>query len=387
MPRLAFCLLSILFLSFRSIYAQEHHLQVDSRVHEYGKLENIYQLQSKFTLKNQGNTTISLLRSKSKEGLQVWASKKIIEPGDTALVLVQFIPKKKGKFKYAIDLITSESEIPITLKINGTIKSISSEDKTACYYFQNTKNRRKKTENTFTVRKVRQTDYTSFEMRVDEKSNSSIPDTIAIFHSSNIDTSILKTNNSNDLPEMEYMPNNIIFLIDVSGSMADSTKLKWLKLSVTKLIEHLRPTDKISIITYSDTVKCLANALSSFEKHTLLSTLNNLKAKGNTKGNKAIHFALDFTIQNYIEQGNNQIILASDGVFRFSEYDYKIWNERIKNRKIQLSTLAFGNDLKALINLEEISRKGNGNFIRIKSRNEALSAVIEEIKTQSRIKK
>ena len=162
--------------------------------------------------------------------------------------------------------------------------------------------------------------------------------------------------------------------------MIDSNKLQWLKLSVNNLIKNVRDIEKISIVTYRDSVRCLAENKNNADTAELYQLIRELKAKGITRGNKAIHFALDLAIRNYLPNGNNQIILATDGKFPFTEKDYEIWKLKTSDKKIVLSVLAFGNDKKAIVNLKEISKKGKGNFIQIETLDLAKSAIFEEVK-------
>ena len=105
-----------------------------------------------------------------------------------------------------------------------------------------------------------------------------------------------------------------------------------------------------------------------------------------SKGNKAILFSLDVALKNYISNGNNQIILATDGKFRFYPDDQKLYLSKQGNKYVKLSTMAFGNDKDALKNLKEISEIGKGNFIHIKNRSKAKEQLLEEIKQNSLIR-
>ncbi|MBK6985902.1 MAG: VWA domain-containing protein [Bacteroidetes bacterium] len=112
-------------------------------------------------------------------------------------------------------------------------------------------------------------------------------------------------------------------MVDVSSSMRDTNKLKVMQFALHHLIENLRTIDKITFITYADTVKIIREGLTGNQKEELNEVVNRLKAKGMTKGNKAILFSLEVAIKNYISNGNNQIILATDGKFRFYPDDQK----------------------------------------------------------------
>jgi Mg-chelatase subunit ChlD len=375
-------LISLLISFFLTeIFAQSKHLIPEESEHRYGKLFNVYQLQSEFILRNSGSGIAYLLRAEADRDLKVWTSKKSIEPGDTALVVVHFKPKKKGRFKHKVKLISGESVEPIVLKISGNIRKLKPDDKTACFYFKNRRPARRKQDDPIVI-SIPPRNYENIEEAVIFQSDSAPSD---------ISVKTKKTDTAKKiitlLPPEEFKPNNIIFLIDVSGSMADSTKLRWLKLSIKKLIENIRPQDKVSLVCYSDSVRSIAEGLSYGNKNKLIQLTDSIKAKGNTKGNKAIHFALNMAIRNYLPEGNNQIILASDGVFAFNNADYKKWTDLVGDKNILLSAIAFGKDAKAIKNLTEISQRGNGSFIHIRSRTQASKAILEEIEFRSKIQK
>ena len=188
------------------------------------------------------------------------------------------------------------------------------------------------------------------------------------------------------MDETLYKPNNIIFLVDVSSSMKDTSKLKVMQFALHHLIDALRPADKITFITYADSVRVLKNGVNGNAKQELSEVVDLLKAKGLTKGNKAILFSLDVALQNYIPDGNNQIILATDGKFRFYPDDQKMYKIKQGDKLIKLSTIAFGNDKDAMKNLKEIAEIGNGHFIHIKNKAKAKEQLLEEIKENSLIR-
>ena len=292
---------------------------------------------------------------------------------------------KKGRFNFKIKLFTGESDKAKILRMKGYISSIKAEDKTACFYFNERKKRKRSNyKHEIIIVSHNQNKISAIDTSIFENIKIYETDTLKLLVP---DTSTeQKTTKSFHtlLPIEKYKPNNIIFLIDVSGSMADTTKLRWLKISINNLLNNLRPTDKISLLCYRDSVNCIADGLSYEKKYELINIVDALKARGNTKGNKAIKTAIDLCIKNYISDGNNQIILASDGVFPFNNKDYSDWTQKTANYKINLSTLAFGKDLRAMENLKSISKKGEGSFIQVTSRKFAEKAVFNEIEMRSR---
>lgn len=270
---------------------------------------------------------------------------------------------------------------PYKMTLSGNIKSIKTDDKTACFYFKKPNNAGVKTTEPIVVTEPTKPRDTSNKMP-DNTSNTVIDNPVIPVKS----TTPTKTKHSNELDEDLYKPNNIIFLVDVSSSMKDTSKLKVMQYALHHLIEVLRPSDKVTFITYADSVKILREGLSGKDKQELNEVVDRLKAKGLTKGNKAILFSLDVALKNYISNGNNQIILATDGKFRFYPDDQKLYITKQGDKQVKLSTMAFGNDKDAMKNLKDIAEIGKGNFIHIKSRSKAHEQLLEEIKQNSLIR-
>ena len=358
---------------------------IDEQHQDIGNQENIYKVKADYIIQNNQSKNLYLLRADAKKGLTIKASKKTIKPGDTTLIVVEFIPSQTGKFSETIDLITSADGVPFKMSLIGNIKSIKTDDKTACYYFKKSNNTSVKNTEPIVVNeptKPRDTSNKIPDNSTSETAVSTSSTTVSIPQNN----SVTKPVEVAELDEKLYKPNNIIFLVDVSSSMKDTNKLKVMQFALHHLIDALRPQDKITFITYADSVKIIKEGLTGKDKETLTKVVNSLKAKGLTKGNKAILFSLDVALKNYIENGNNQIILATDGKFRFYPDDQKKYLLAQGNKTIKLSTMAFGKDKAAMKNLKEIAEIGKGNFIHIKNRNKAKEQLMEEIKENSLIR-
>ncbi len=379
----------VLFLLFIGGYisSQNNLIGVDERNKDIGTQGNIYKVKADYIIQNNQSKNLYLLRGDAQKGITIKASKKTILPNDTALIVVEFIPKSIGKFNEEINLITSADGLPFQLSISGVIKSIKTDDKTACFYFKKPNNAGVKTIPPMVV-----STKTTARDNSNKMPNSVISTGRPVVTSTTQDVVETKKpefkNDKKDdvvLNENLYKHNNIIFLIDVSSSMKDSMKLPVLKHSMQYLINALRPTDIVTLITYADSVRTLLEALSGANKNELMQSVEKLKANGLTKGNKAILFSLDKAIQHYITEGNNQIILCTDGKFRFYSEDQQQYVQKQEDKKILLTTIGFGNDKNAMVNLKEIAKIGKGNFIHIKSRSKAGEQLLEEIKKNSLI--
>jgi Mg-chelatase subunit ChlD len=192
------------------------------------------------------------------------------------------------------------------------------------------------------------------------------------------DTGVLSTE--------KFVPNNIVFLIDISGSMKEPEKLPLLKKSIATLLKPIRETDKITIITYAEEVKTIVPTSNGSQKTSILQQLDSLKAAGVTAGSAGIKKAYELAESAFVTDGNNQVILATDGVFRVSAKDKKMIEKfaASTDKKIILSVTGFGNQEDALNMLKGLSTLGNGSFIHIRNERESVNALLEEIKGRSK---
>ena len=380
--------LSVFFIFFAGrFFSQNNLIGVDEKNKDIGTQENIYKVKADYIIQNNQAKNLYLLRADAEKGITIKASKKTLKPNDTALIVVEFIPKNTGRFNEAINLVTSADGLPYQVSLSGVIKSIKTDDKTACFYFGKPNNAGVKTipPLVVTTNTVSRDNTNKMPDNAVTTSRPVItPTGTPINEPKKTEPEIVKKDNA-QLDEGLYKPNNIVFLVDVSSSMKDSTKLPVLQYCMQYLIEALRPTDIVTLISYADSVRTLKEGVSGGNKTELIESIQKLKAKGLTKGNKAILFSLDKALQHYIVQGNNQIILCTDGKFRFYSEDQQKFINNQGDKKILLSTIAFGNDKDAMTNLKDIAKIGKGNFIHIKSKHKAKEQLLEEIKENSLI--
>ncbi|PCJ66519.1 MAG: hypothetical protein COA58_07000 [Bacteroidetes bacterium] len=189
------------------------------------------------------------------------------------------------------------------------------------------------------------------------------------------------------LNSSKYTFNHLVFLIDVSTSMRNPENLPLLKKSMLEMIEVLRPEDQVSIITYSSKVIVLLSNVSGAEKDVLNLTIEKLVARGQSYGKEGIDLAYDLAKDHFIADGNNEIILASDGIFNSKNFsEKKLFRQaRIQRNlyNVRISTIGFGKASKALIFLETLASKGDGSFIKISTEKEAETILIENIMQHS----
>lgn len=175
--------------------------------------------------------------------------------------------------------------------------------------------------------------------------------------------------------------NNLVFLIDVSGSMEDANKLPLLKRAFKLLVNQLREDDKISLVVYAGNAGVILNGAYGDEKEKILNALNNLNAGGSTAGGEGIELAYKIAKENFIKKGNNRIIIATDGDFNVgisSQSELEKLIETKRDEGIYLSVFGFGEgNIKDNI-METLADKGNGNYYYIDNFMEARKVLVSQ---------
>ena len=177
-------------------------------------------------------------------------------------------------------------------------------------------------------------------------------------------------------------PSNIVFLIDVSGSMDEENKLPLLKSSFKMLLGQLRPDDKIAIVTYANGTKVALPSTSVKDKEKIIKVLDNLYASGGTSGGRGIQLAYEQAQKSFIKNGNNRIILATDGDFNIginNTTDLEKFIEKQRESRIYMSVLGFGIGNYRDDMAETIADKGNGNYAYIDNITEAKKVLVNEL--------
>ncbi len=176
-------------------------------------------------------------------------------------------------------------------------------------------------------------------------------------------------------------PNNLVFLIDASGSMEDPDKLPLLKRAFKLLLPQLRKVDKVSIVTYAGSAGLVLNSASGNEKSEILEAFENLQAGGSTSGGEGINLAYKVAQENYIKEGNNRVILATDGDFNVgvsSETELEKLIEEKRGEGVYLSVLGFGQGNIKDNKMELLADKGNGNYNYIDNFLEARKVLVKQ---------
>lgn len=182
--------------------------------------------------------------------------------------------------------------------------------------------------------------------------------------------------NMEDLP-----PSNIVFLLDVSGSMSSPNKLPLLKKSFELLLKQLDEEDRVAIVVYAGSSGLVLPSTSGDQKEKILQALNNLQAGGSTAGAAGLKLAYKVATENYIKKGNNRIILATDGDFNVgvsSDAEMERLIEKEREKGVFISVLGFGMGNYQDSKMETIADKGNGNYAYIDNILEAKKVLVNE---------
>ncbi len=183
------------------------------------------------------------------------------------------------------------------------------------------------------------------------------------------------------IPMSQLPPSNLVFLLDVSGSMNSEDKLPLLKKSIGLLTNQLRPTDKVAIVVYAGNAGLVLPSTSGNDKATILQALDQLSAGGSTAGGAGIQLAYKIALENFIPNGNNRVILATDGDFNVgvsSDGELVRIIEGKRATGIFLTVLGFGTGNLKDSRMEKLADKGNGNYAYIDNIMEANKVLVKE---------
>lgn len=181
----------------------------------------------------------------------------------------------------------------------------------------------------------------------------------------------------------EQLPSsNLVFLLDVSGSMDEHNKLPLLKSSLKMLLENLNKRDRVAVVVYAGAAGLVLPSTSCDEKDKIMDAINDLEAGGSTAGGEGIRLAYKVAKDNFIQNGNNRVILATDGDFNIGESSDGAMVRLIEDKRkdgIFLSVLGFGMGNYKDSKMEKISNAGNGNYAYIDNLFEAKKVLVSEI--------
>ena len=180
-----------------------------------------------------------------------------------------------------------------------------------------------------------------------------------------------------DLP-----PGNLVFLLDVSGSMMSPDKLPLVKNALHLLVDQLRPQDRVAIVAYAGSAGLVLPSTAGSETGSIHEAIEQLEAGGSTAGGEGIVLAYKVAQENFLEGGNNRVILATDGDFNVgvsSDGELERLIEEKRRSRISLSVLGFGTGNIKDSKMELLADKGNGNYAYIDTIHEARKVFVREL--------
>jgi Ca-activated chloride channel family protein len=192
-----------------------------------------------------------------------------------------------------------------------------------------------------------------------------------------------------DLPfsDAHFVPNNLVFLLDISSSMIGKDKLDYMKTITKQLLEVYRSQDKISILVYADDVDVLLEHDQISDPDSIIHIIQKLRANGSTQGGNAIRKAYELARKYKIDEGNNQVIIFTDGGFNGLGNSInslkKFVDEQNQEEQIQFSAFTFGRNKMGKRVIHELTEAGNGSYLFVDEISVQESILLEFIKLES----
>jgi Ca-activated chloride channel family protein len=185
-----------------------------------------------------------------------------------------------------------------------------------------------------------------------------------------------------DVPRAQLPAANLVFLVDVSGSMQSPDKLELLKSALRLLVRELKAADRVSMVVYAGASGVVLEPTPGDQAATIGAALDGLTAGGSTNGGAGIRMAYALAQQAFIKDGINRVILATDGDFNVGTVDFELLKQLVEDRRahgIGLTTLGFGTGNYNDHLMEQLADAGNGNYAYIDTLSEARKALVDEM--------
>jgi Ca-activated chloride channel family protein len=183
--------------------------------------------------------------------------------------------------------------------------------------------------------------------------------------------------------DVERLPaNNLVFLLDVSGSMQSEDKLPLVKRSLRLLVDQLRPQDRVALVVYAGSAGVVLPPTPGTEKARIAEAIERLEAGGSTAGGEGLRLAYRVAREHYARGGNNRVILATDGDFNVgvsSDAELERMVEQERASGVALTVLGFGTGNYQDAKMKKLAKRGDGNFAYIDRLDEARKALVEEL--------
>jgi Ca-activated chloride channel family protein len=183
------------------------------------------------------------------------------------------------------------------------------------------------------------------------------------------------------IPSQNLPAANLVFLIDVSGSMDEANKLPLVQSSLKLLVDQLRPQDKVAIVVYAGNAGLVLPSTPGDKKMAIKTAINNLEAGGSTAGGEGIKLAYKIAKDNFIKDGNNRVILCTDGDFNVGVSSDAGLIDLVENERksgVFLTVLGYGMGNYQDVKMQKLADKGNGNHAYIDNLKEANKVLVKE---------
>jgi len=409
---------------------------------DFGTLTRADENFADFGIENQSEKSVIIFRVEVPKYVDATFSEKIIEPGDTAFIRLRYNPPKKGVFKEKFDVFTSAWASPQKITVKGE-STFAADRFIPCPDFSDDPAGSLRP---FSVsaRSMQNIPLAEAEVRVfkdgEEKGkfytdengelDLSLPLGRYYFALTGLDTSIFVNatndhlvaflnvdqqevipphpemtpvppdpepvleevqttsydeveNENNVLPLSKFKPNNLVFLVDVSTSMKHNGKLDLLKVAMINLVDVLRDVDNFTLISYATDAGVILKTESNLDKEACKTAIKGLTAGGKTEGAKALNRAGQAALDFYIEEGNNQIILATDGAFNEGAKKAQNLSAKYKRKGVVTSVVGIKCGKYTTKEMKELAEKGGGNFVALNGIDDADDKILDEVKLRS----
>jgi len=188
---------------------------------------------------------------------------------------------------------------------------------------------------------------------------------------------------NSELPLSEFKPNNLVFLVDVSTSMKHNGKLDLLKVAMIRLVDMLREVDRFTLISYATDSGIILKTDGGLDKEACKRAIGNLTAGGKTEGANALNNAGRAALDYYIEEGNNQVILATDGAFNEGADKAQRLSAKYNRKGIVISVVGIKCGKFTTREMTELADQGGGSFIPLNTVVDANRILLDEVKLRS----
>ncbi len=399
-------------------YSFAQQVKWESRSYDFGLVNEWNSPPAVFKFTNTGKEKIMFLPMFYQRELYVEIPRGYIEPGESREVKIYFYTGETGAFNKSATVWIDKSNDPMELTVRGNIKSLYKNALTACPSFWNHKPDEEDKPQVVFIPKQTTAGYGLPEKfdstRVDEGFNSNVNEQFdeTEIVSNNIneqfdddltfqaltpakveraetlisDTAVTIIENTTELSRDKFGVNNIVFLIDESGSMKRDKKMEMLKAAIKELVKALRSEDMITIITYAASSEVLLPTTNADKKEEIYSLIDSLTPYGWTNGVSGMNTAYETVDAHFVADGNNQLFLATDGEFNQGTVTESSFTDMVKlnaAKGTKLSIVGFGQNEKAVKLMKKMADAGQGNFLQILPGSTDTDVLVEEIKRNS----